>query len=145
MQEAVREEHVARMQQASDHLYQQVSPCQCRMWWSKSDFRPRGILWYIFNGYFSIGHSWPLFHFICSPFHSFVNKNYNFSFYFQPFSFFCKQKLHVFILFPALFIVFSFFRKQKLQFFNKWMWRNVHPVNTAGIRTHNLQKTSLLP
>ena len=86
MQEAVREEHVARMQQATDHLYQQVSPCQCRMWWSKSDFRPRGILWYIFNGYFSIGHSWPLFHFICSPFHSFVNKNYNFSFYFQPFS-----------------------------------------------------------
>ena len=38
-------------------------------------------------------------------------------------------------LFYRLYLVFS----------NKYMWKNVHPVYGAGIRTHNLQNMSLLP
>ena len=46
---------------------------------------------------------------------------------------------------PSLFmIIFSLF-KQSLQFYNKNMWKNVHPVYGAGIWTHNLQDMSLLP
>ena len=46
---------------------------------------------------------------------------------------------------PASFsFIFGLF-KQTLQFYNKYMWKNVHPVYGAGIRTHNIWKVSLLP
>ena len=38
-----------------------------------------------------------------------------------------------------LFLVFS------NNFYNKFMWKNVHPVYGAGIRTHNLRNVSLFP
>ena len=45
-----------------------------------------------------------------------------------------------------LFRLFSaFFKQAPIQFYNKPMWRNVHPVYGTGIRTHNLLITSLLP
>ena len=40
--------------------------------------------------------------------------------------------------------IFVFSNKQYI-FYNKWMWKNVHPVNGAGIQTHNFQDMSLLP
>ena len=40
--------------------------------------------------------------------------------------------------------IFSLF-KQTLQFYNKYMWKNVHPLNCAGIRTHDLRIVSLFP
>ena len=43
-----------------------------------------------------------------------------------------------------LFRLFSVFSK-KHQFYNKLMWKNVHPVYGTGIRTHDLQNMSLLP
>ena len=45
-----------------------------------------------------------------------------------------------------LFRLFSVFFKQTLiQFYNKLMWKNVRPVYSTGIRTHDLQIVSLLP
>ena len=45
-----------------------------------------------------------------------------------------------------LFHLFSVFLKQtSIQFCNRLMWKNVHPVYGAGIRTHDLQNRSLLP
>ena len=46
-----------------------------------------------------------------------------------------------------LFRLFSFglFKQTSLQFYNKYMWKNVHPVYGAGIRTHDLQNVSLFP
>ena len=40
-------------------------------------------------------------------------------------------------------MVFS--NKHYYKFYNKFMWKNVHPVYGAGIRTHNLWSKSLLP
>ena len=40
----------------------------------------------------------------------------------------------------ALFRLFSVFSNN---FYNKFMWKNVHPVYGAGIRTHNLRNVSL--
>ena len=46
---------------------------------------------------------------------------------------------------PGLFLfIFGLF-KQTLQFYNKYMWKNVHPVYGAGIRTHDLRHVSLFP
>ena len=42
-----------------------------------------------------------------------------------------------------LFVVFS--KKHQYNFYNKYMWKNVHLVYGAGIWTHNLQNMSLLP
>ena len=43
--------------------------------------------------------------------------------------------------FPYIFCVFI----QTIQFYNKLMQKYAHPVSGAGIRTHNLLNTSLLP
>ena len=45
----------------------------------------------------------------------------------------------------AYFFVYFCFFKHTLHFFNKYMWKNVHPVYGAGIRTHDLRNMSLLP
>ena len=45
-------------------------------------------------------------------------------------------------LFP-LFSVSS--SKHHYNFYNKYMWKNVHPVYGAGIRTHDLWNVSLFP
>ena len=38
-----------------------------------------------------------------------------------------------------LFRLFSvFFKQTSIQFYNKLMWKNVHPVYGTGIRTHDL-------
>ena len=39
----------------------------------------------------------------------------------------------------------AFSNTQHYKFYNKYIWKNVHPVYSAGIRTHNLQIMSLLP
>ena len=46
-------------------------------------------------------------------------------------------------LFYRLFSVFS--NKHQYKFYNKLMWKTVHPVYGAGIRTYNLRNMSLLP
>ena len=46
-------------------------------------------------------------------------------------------------LFYRLSSVFS--NNHHYKFYNKLMWKNVHPVNCAGIWTHNLCNMSLLP
>ena len=35
--------------------------------------------------------------------------------------------------------------KKQYKFYNKSMWKNVHPVYSAGIRTHNLSNISRHP
>ena len=46
---------------------------------------------------------------------------------------------------PASFsFIFGLF-KQTTNFYNKYMWKNVHPVYGAGIQTHNLRNVSILP
>ena len=45
-----------------------------------------------------------------------------------------------------LFCLFSVFSKQtSIQYYNKLMWKNVHPVYGTWIWTHDLQNVSLLP
>ena len=44
-----------------------------------------------------------------------------------------------------LFHLFTVFSNKHYNFYNKYMWKNVHPVYGAGIRTHNLWNMSLLP
>ena len=39
----------------------------------------------------------------------------------------------------------SFAYKHQNSFYNKLMWKNVHPVYGAGIRTHDLQIACLIP
>ena len=47
---------------------------------------------------------------------------------------------------PSLFFrLFSVFSNKIYNFYYKFMWKNVHPVYGAGIRTHTLLKMSLLP
>ena len=46
-------------------------------------------------------------------------------------------------LFDLLFSVFS--NKHHYNFYNKCLWKNVHPVYGAGIWTLNLRNLSLLP
>ena len=43
------------------------------------------------------------------------------------------------------FRLFSVFSNKQYNFYNKYMWKNVHPVYGAGIQTHNLQNVSLFP
>ena len=58
------------------------------------------------------------------------------------------NKLHRFLkngpTLASFSFIFSLF-KQTLQFYNKYMWKNVHPLNCAGIRTHDLRIVSLFP
>ena len=42
-----------------------------------------------------------------------------------------------------LFRLFSIFSNKHYNFYNKYMWKNVHPVYGAGIRTHNIWNMSL--
>ena len=46
---------------------------------------------------------------------------------------------------PAFFRLFLVFSKQQFNFYNKSMWKNVHPVLGAGIQTHNLPNMSRHP
>ena len=47
---------------------------------------------------------------------------------------------------PGLFYcLFSVFSNKYYNFYNKYMWKNVHPVYSVGIRTHDLCNMSLLP
>ena len=41
--------------------------------------------------------------------------------------------------------IFVFSNKYHYNFYTTYMWKNVHPVYSAGIRTHYLRKMSLLP
>ena len=38
---------------------------------------------------------------------------------------------------PLLWFIFGFFKKHHYNFYNKYMWKNVHQVYGARIRTHN--------
>ena len=42
-------------------------------------------------------------------------------------------------------VLFIFSLFQTNYFYKKSIWENVHPVYSAGIRTHNLQDVSLFP
>ena len=44
---------------------------------------------------------------------------------------------------PLFYFIFVFSKKHYI-FYNKYRWRNIHPVYTAGIQTHDLQDMSLL-
>ena len=46
---------------------------------------------------------------------------------------------------PGLFLVYFHLLKQTLQFLQQINVKNVQPIYSAGIRTHNLQNMSLLP
>ena len=46
---------------------------------------------------------------------------------------------------PSRSLLFSVLFKQTLQFLRQIKVKNVHPVHSAGNRTHNLQNTSLVP
>ena len=41
--------------------------------------------------------------------------------------------------------LFFFKKKHHYNFYNKYMWKNVHPVFGAGIRTYDLRNVSLFP
>ena len=45
---------------------------------------------------------------------------------------------------PASFSFIFVFSNKHYNFYNKDMWKNVHPVYSAGIQTHNHQNMSLL-
>ena len=40
---------------------------------------------------------------------------------------------------------FSVFSNKHYNFYNKYLWKNVHPVYIAGIQTHDLKNMSHLP
>ena len=47
---------------------------------------------------------------------------------------------------PGLFLIyFRSFLNKHYNFYDKFMWKDVHPVYGAGIQTHNLWEMSLLP
>ena len=46
---------------------------------------------------------------------------------------------------PASFSFIFVFSNTPYNFYNKYMWKNVHPVYSVGIRTHDLWNVSLLP
>ena len=47
---------------------------------------------------------------------------------------------------PGLFFVyFRSFQTNITKFYNKYMWKNVHPVYSDGILTHDLWNVSLFP
>ena len=39
---------------------------------------------------------------------------------------------------------FSVFSNKHYNFYNKYLWKNVHPVYIAGIQTHDLKNMNLL-
>ena len=45
---------------------------------------------------------------------------------------------------PLLSFIFGLFTQTSYKFYNKYLWKNVYPVNGAGIRTHDLWNISLL-
>ena len=56
----------------------------------------------------------------------------------------CTPSLFLlFLLFKCVFSVFS--NKHHYNFNNKYVWKNVHLVNGAGIQTHDLENMNLLP
>ena len=46
---------------------------------------------------------------------------------------------------PGLFFHFLVFSDKYCNFYDKYMWKNVHPIYSARIRTNDLRNTSLLP
>ena len=46
---------------------------------------------------------------------------------------------------PGLFLFIISLCNQTFEFYNKSMWKNVHPVYGTGIRTHDLSYKSRLP
>ena len=46
---------------------------------------------------------------------------------------------------PLFNLFLVFFRQISIKFYNKLMWKNVHPVSSTVIGTHDLQNVSLLP
>ena len=44
-----------------------------------------------------------------------------------------------------LFRLFLIFSNKQYNFYNKYMWKNVHAVYGAKIRTYDLQNVSLFP
>ena len=44
-----------------------------------------------------------------------------------------------------LFHLFLVFSTKHYNFYNNYMWKNVHPVYGAGIQTHDLWNVSLFP
>ena len=46
---------------------------------------------------------------------------------------------------PASFRLFSVFSNKQYNFYNKSMWKNVHPVYSAEIWTHDLSNMSHHP
>ena len=46
---------------------------------------------------------------------------------------------------PASFFVFSTYSNKHYNFYNKSMWKNVHPVNDAGIQIHDLSNMNCHP
>ena len=44
-----------------------------------------------------------------------------------------------------LFRLFSVYSNKHYNFYNIYMWKNVHSVYSAGIQTHDLQNVSLFP
>ena len=44
-----------------------------------------------------------------------------------------------------LFHLFLVFSNKHYNFYNNYMWKNVHPVYGAGIQTHDLWNVSLFP
>ena len=45
----------------------------------------------------------------------------------------------------ASFLFIFVFSNKNYNFYNKYVWNNVHRVYGAGIRTHDIQDMSLLP
>ena len=43
------------------------------------------------------------------------------------------------------FVYFRSFQTTITNFYNKYMWKNVHPENGPGIQTHDFRNLSLLP
>ena len=41
--------------------------------------------------------------------------------------------------------ILGIFSSKHYNFYNKYKWQKVHPIYSAGIRTHSLQHMSLLP
>ena len=44
-----------------------------------------------------------------------------------------------------LFRLFLVFSNKHYNFYNKYMWKIIHPVYGAGIQTYDLQNVSLFP
>ena len=56
----------------------------------------------------------------------------------------CRQFFNKWAIPGIFFICFRFF-KQHYNNYNKYLWKNVHPVYSAESRTHDLRNMSLLP